>query len=79
MNIAEIGTLVGIPIIRSVAGWLENALKDGSIDRFELKELGSTIIRVGMIGFGLFIGFDMSALAAAGSAVAGDFLLKALK
>lgn len=81
---AEIGTLVGIPIVRSVTGWLENSLEDGLIDKFEWSKLGGTIFRVGAIGFGLFFGldafgFDVSALAASGSAVVIDFILGALK
>jgi len=33
-------------LLRSVAGWLENALEDGEISRFEWKQLGSTFFRI---------------------------------
>jgi hypothetical protein len=49
-------TLIGVPIVRSVAGWLENAFDDGKISGFELKELGSTVLRVGIIGVAAFFG-----------------------
>lgn len=79
MNFIEILTLVGIPILRSVAGWLENALEDGVISAFEWSELGSTVLRMGVMGLGIYFGFDVSALAAAGGAVVGDFILRAVK
>ena len=65
----EISTLIGVPIVRSVAGWLENALEDGEITNFEWGQLGSTIFRMGVVGFALFYGLDMGVLAAAGSSV----------
>lgn len=75
----EIGVLVGAPVLRSVAGWLENALEDKQISAFELGELGATIFRMGIIGFGLYLGLDLEPFAAAGSALLVDFLLSALK
>lgn len=75
----EIGTLVGIPVLRSIGGWIENAFEDGVISKLEWTQLFGTVLRVGMIGTGLWLGFDMSALAASGSAIVADFLLKALK
>ena len=32
-------------LLRSIAGWLENSLKDGVIDEFEIKQLGGTMIK----------------------------------
>lgn len=77
-------TLIGVPIVRSVAGWLENAFDDGKITGFELKELGSTVLRVGIIGAATFfglnnIGLDVSALGASASAVLLDFIISAIK
>lgn len=34
-----------VGLLRSVAGWLENALKDGVIDEFEYKQLAGTIVK----------------------------------
>lgn len=79
----EIITLIGVPIARSVAGWIENSLEDGKIDAFEWAQLGGTIVRIGMIGAGTYfglngLGLDVSAIGAAASAVVIDFILKAI-
>ncbi len=36
---------VSAGLLRNVAGWLENSLKDGVIDDFEVKQLAGTIIK----------------------------------
>lgn len=82
--LTEIATLVGIPVLRSVVGWTENAFKDGQISGFEWRQLGETVIRVGMIGaatyFGLNgMGIDINAFGAGASAVLVDFVLSAIK
>ena len=80
----EVLSLIGFPVLRSVAGWAENALKDNKITSFEWKQLGETVLRVGFIGvaayFGLNeLGLDVSALGAGASAVILDFILSAIK
>lgn len=80
----EILTLVGIPIVRSFAGWAENAFKDGVITPVEWKKLGETVLRVGIVGFATYFGLneagvDISAFGAGASAVVMDFLFMALK
>jgi hypothetical protein len=77
---AELGTLIGVPVVRSIAGWIENAFEDGKVDRFEVGKLGSTVLRVGIMGAAAFFGLeafglDVSAFAAATSAVVLDFIL----
>jgi hypothetical protein len=84
MDISIITTLVLVPVARSIAGWLENALDDGKINSFEWKQLGATVLRVGMIGFATYfglgeMGFDVNALGAGASAVLVDFVLSAIK
>ena len=71
--------LVLAPAFRSIGGWLENALEDGEISKFEWTELGATMVRVGLIGCGLFWGLDLEPLAAGATAVLSDFVLKAIK
>lgn len=80
MNIAltTLG-LIGAGILRSVAGWAENALEDGKITKYEVAQLFSTIVRIGIIGLGTAYGLGLEPLAATGSAVVLDFVLKALK
>jgi len=43
-------------VLRNVAGWLEHSLKDGKISKYELKLLGSTVIRTGMQSLALVVG-----------------------
>ena len=84
MNWTDLLPMVGIPIVRGVAGWAENALKDGVITKFELAKLGETVVRVGGISaaayFGLNgMGIDVSAFASGAGAVVLDFILMAIK
>ncbi len=72
-------TAVGAALLRNVAGWIENAMEDGSISSYEWGELGATIARVGLITGGLYFGFDLAPIAAAAGGIIGDFILKAMK
>lgn len=73
--------IIGAGLVRSIAGWLENALEDGKISDYEWKLLGSTIIRVGFFGAiaYYFPGLNLSGLEASACGLAGDFLLQAVK
>ena len=78
------GTLVGIPMLRSVSGWAVKALEDNKIERFEVKQLVSTMIRVGLISVAGYLslnelGMDVSALAASFGAIIADMLFSAMK
>ncbi len=81
----EILTIVGIPALRSVAGWLENSLKDGVISSFEWAKLGETVVRIGVIGLGIYfglgqvLGVDINLIGASTGAVVLDFILAAIK
>lgn len=71
------GTVVGIPVLRSVAGWLTKALEDNEITKFETKLLYSTIIRVGFISIVTYLGLNemgmsISLLGASGMACLTD-------
>jgi hypothetical protein len=84
MNIISLWPMVGVPVARSVAGWIENALEDGKISSFEWAQLGSTIVRVGIISTGMYFGLNgagvnIDALGSAAGAVILDFILKAIK
>lgn len=84
MDFLSISTIVGIPIIRSVVGWLESAFDDGKITTFEWTQLFATILRVGFIGMATFfglngLGVDIDALGASFSAVFIDIILNKLK
>lgn len=84
MEIASLWPLVGVPVLRSIAGWAENSLADGKIDKYEWAQLGETIVRIGTMGslayFGLNgAGVDVTALGAAAGAAVLDFILRAFK
>ena len=84
MDLINLWPLIGIPIVRSASGWAENALKDGAISTFEWQQLGSTVLRVGLIGAATFFGLnefgiDATAFGSASAAFIMDFILMALK
>jgi hypothetical protein len=51
---------LGVTIVRSFAGWLENAVEDGKITWPEVKQLGQTYFRLipQVLGLGAFFGPD---------------------
>ena len=84
IELKEIGIVIGLPVARSVAGWLVNALQDGAISDFEWARLGETVLSVGIISGAAYIGFaavgfDVNAIATTAGAILFDSLLRALK
>lgn len=81
----ELATLVGLPLLRSAFGWLENSFEDGTIEPFEWGQLASTVIRVGVPGILLYFGLneipgiEVSALTAAAAAFIGDLVARWIK
>ena len=80
----EIGALIGMPILRSVVGWAGHALEDKKVTKFEWKQLFSTVLRIGLMGFvtylGLnFAGVDNAAVIGAAVAFIADKLFGAIK
>ena len=51
--------IVGIPIVRSLAGWLENALADHKITWPEVTQVVKTILKIGVPGTLLFYGLNV--------------------
>ena len=88
LNIGTLGPVVStaiIGIIRAGAGWLDNALDDGKISKFEVGQLGGTIVRITVLtvaGYyainGIF-GTDITAISAGAGAFVADFILKKIK
>ena len=76
-------------LARNLFGWWENACDEKSrggkeITRYEKAELGATLIRVVILTFSIYLplnalGITGAELAAGGSAIVFDFLLKAWK
>ena len=72
------------PVLRSVAGWAENALADNVITEFEKKKLYETIIRVGTISIAIYLGgnglgFNVEAMGASLASLLVDKYLCAVK
>lgn len=78
-NIPTVIPIVAIPIIRGLAGWMENSLRDGTTTWPEFGELGMTVLRMGMIGLGTYWAFDVTGIEAAGVAVLADFGIKLVR
>ena len=75
----ELLSFVGIPLIRGFAGWIENSFKDGKVDKLEWQLLGSTVLRVGILGVALWLGLGVDPLVASAGAVAVDFGISAVR
>ena len=70
--------------LRSVAGWAENAFEDGKITAFEWQQLGTTVLRVGILGFATYFGLsgmgvDIDVFSSSAAAVLLDYVLMAVK
>lgn len=79
MAIGALLTLLGASVVRSVAGWAENALEDGTVSKFEWKQLGATFLRIGIVGASLYFGLGADAVMASAGAVVLDIGFNALK
>jgi len=73
--------VVGAGFVRSIIGWFENSMADGKISDFEWKQLGATIVRVGLMGVvvAYFPGLNVSMFEAGIVAIGGDLVLQAVK
>ena len=66
--------IVVVPMIRSVAGWLEKSLADNKIDTFEIKQLIETVFRIGIPALALYIGFNLPGETAVAIPVVIDYV-----
>lgn len=52
-------------LLRNLAGWIENAWKDGEVEKYEWKQLAGTMIKyfaaISLLMFGLPIGESIAA------------------
>ena len=76
----EILLAIGMPILRSVGGWANVALKDGVISDFEIKKLGETVLRTAIIGTLIYFGADgygleLDVVASVATAIVFDMVL----
>jgi hypothetical protein len=80
----DLAIVLGAPLVRNIAGWVENSFKDGVVDKYEWGQLGSTIVRISVIGAGTYfglngLGIDVNVLGASAGAVVLDFILSSIK
>ena len=73
--------IVGAGLLRSLAGWAKHSLQDGKIDDLEWKQLGATIVRVGVLGLVIAYipGFDISWIEVGACAIGSDIVLEIVK
>ena len=68
----------GVALGRAIFGWLENALEDGEISLPEWKQLGATIVRMGVPMAALIWGLNVDPAVSAGVIVVFDIVLTKL-
>jgi len=71
--------VVGTPIVRGVAGWAENAFKDGKISSFEWKKLAETILKLGVPAAALYYGFKLPVEMSVAAPIIVDYLYRWIK
>ena len=54
--------ILGVPLARTIAGWLNNALVDGVIEKFEWKKLVESTINILVPGLASFLGISLIGL-----------------
>ena len=80
-----LAVLVATGAFRSLLGYLENVFEDGKVTKFELLNKGiPTLFRIGVMTVAFYLpfgalGLDAAAMAAGGSAVVLDFILRTFK
>jgi hypothetical protein len=65
-------------IARNVAGWIENACKDGVITKYEWGQLLSTTIQVAIIGYSAIV-MGADPLVGAGAGILGSMAISTVK
>lgn len=78
-SIVAIGVVAGASFLRNLAGWIENAFKDGVVSKYEWGLLGATFLRTGTMALAIYYGFDMGALDSIVLAPAIEIVLNKLK
>jgi len=84
IDMTSIGAAIGIPLVRSIGGWVTKAAEDGKVSKFEIKLLAKTVLKTLIIGGLIFfgaegIGIDITVVGSAASAVIFDMILSAIK
>ncbi len=65
----------GVALARALLGWVENSFKDGKVDLIEWKQLGATVIRMGLPMAALIFGLKLEPEMAAGITILMDIVI----
>ena len=57
--IKDLTIVIGVPLLRGVAGWVEKYARDGVVDALDWKRLVETILRISVPGLALYYGLDL--------------------
>lgn len=85
LNLVPVASVIGVGVVRSIGGWLDNALEDGKITPIEWGQLGATVVRVGLVTGALYYGIngifgtDITVIAAGAGAFVADWIVKKIK
>jgi len=71
--------VIGVPIIRGIAGWAQHSLEDNKITTLEWKKLAVTILALGVPAAGLYWGFKLPIEMAVAAPVIIDYLWRLFK
>lgn len=80
----ELIIAIGLPVLRSVGGWVSYALEDNKISKFELKKLFNTILKTSVYGVLIYLGvggmgLDIDMIAASASGLIFEKISSSLK
>ena len=68
--------LIGAPIARAIAGWLQNALQDNVVTTLEWKKLLNTVLRLGVPAVALYFGLNLDVEVAAAIPIIADYVFE---
>ena len=71
--------VIGVPILRGIAGWAQNALADSKIEMLEWKKLVETVLRLGVPAVALFYGFNFPVEIAVALPILTDYIYSYVK
>jgi hypothetical protein len=60
--LAKATTVIGVPLLRALIGWLNTAFEDGKIEVLEVRKLLETIVRVGIPAIAAYFGIGLLGL-----------------
>ena len=75
----NIFVVIGVPIIRGIAGWAQKSLEDNKITTLEWKRLAITILALGVPAAGLYWGFKLPIEMSVTAPIIVDYFFRIIK